>query len=69
MPEYLANAVVPEVHQAEGMLAERLGMSVDDAAAHLRARAERAGRSLEDMAQDVIHGRAWRSDPNIAGSC
>lgn len=58
-----------EVHQAEGVLCARLGLSISEAAMVLRIRAASAGLSLEDTARDVIHVREMPSDPNIAGSC
>lgn len=59
----------PEVHQAEGVLSVRLGVSISEAAMVLRVRAESAGSSLEDAAHDVIRVRMRQRDPNIAGSC
>jgi ANTAR domain len=50
------------VHQACGMIAVQLGISVDDASVLLRAHAFGAGRTVVDVAQDVIE-RRLRFDP------
>ena len=42
------------VHQATGMLAERLGIGLAEALARLRARAYADGRSLYDVCVDVV---------------
>ena len=44
------------VQIAAGMLSVRLGVSVDQAMVEMRAHAYGSGRSLEDMAQDVMGG-------------
>ncbi len=46
-----------EVHQAAGMFAVRLGISVPEALVRLRALAYLAGRPLADVAASVIAGR------------
>ncbi|WP_433037343.1 ANTAR domain-containing protein [Actinomycetospora sp. CA-053990] len=58
------------VHQAEGVLAARLGVSVDQAAMILLVRAESRGLSLGWIADEVLAPQlAAPSDPNIAGTC
>ena len=47
----------PEVHQATGMVAAQLDVSIDDAFARLRARAFADGRGLTEVAADVIARR------------
>lgn len=44
------------IHQATGMVAGQLGVSVTDALAALRARAWSDDRLLDDLAQDVLRG-------------
>jgi hypothetical protein len=44
----------PEVHQAEGALHARLGVSIDDAAHMLQLHAQRAGVSVRDAARQVL---------------
>lgn len=43
-----------QVHQAEGALAARFGIDIDEAARRLRTYAEDAGTSVEDVAVDVL---------------
>lgn len=50
-----------EVHQATGMLAIRLGVSVSEAMVRLRALAYAEGRSLAQVARDVVAGAAGAS--------
>ena len=58
------------VHQAEGVLAARLGVSVDQAAMILLVRAESRGLSLGWIADEVLAPQlSAPPDPNIAGSC
>ncbi len=45
------------IEQAKGVLAERLGCSVDDAFARLRRHARAKGRRLSDVAREVSEGR------------
>lgn len=45
-----------EIHQAAGMLAVRLGVSVGEALVRLRALAYAKGRALADVARDVVTG-------------
>lgn len=45
-----------EVHQATGFIAERAGLSLTDALVLLRARAYASGRSVPDLARDVLSG-------------
>lgn len=47
-----------EVHHASGMVAVQAGVSVDDAASLLRARAFAEGRSVLELAIDVVEGEA-----------
>ncbi|SDP00512.1 GAF domain-containing protein [Klenkia soli] len=47
----------PVVHQAAGMVAVQLGMDLGEALLELRARAFGAGRSLRDLATDVVARR------------
>ena len=44
----------PEVHQAEGALHARLGVSIDDAAYILQLHAQRPGVSVKDAARQVL---------------
>lgn len=46
-----------EVHQATGMLIVQLGLSAQDALARLRAHAYAAGRTLDEVARDVVARR------------
>jgi hypothetical protein len=46
-----------EVHQATGMVLAQLGVSADDAALLLRAHAFATGRSVRDIATDVVERR------------
>lgn len=46
-----------EVHQATGIVAVQLGVSLDDALVRLRARAFSDGRSLREIARDVVAHR------------
>jgi hypothetical protein len=46
-----------EVHQATGMVSVQLGVSMDDAFVRLRAHAFADGRSLRDIARDVVARR------------
>ena len=45
-----------EVHQAQGMLTVQLGVDLDEALARLRAHAFAHGRSLVEVAHDVLAG-------------
>ncbi len=45
------------IHQATGMIAAQLDDTVANALARLRAAAFAAGRSMEEIAQDVVEGR------------
>lgn len=45
-----------EVHHATGMVAVQAGVSIDDAVSMLRARAFAEGRSVLDLAIDVVEG-------------
>ena len=45
------------VHQAAGMIAVQLGVSVDEAMVRLRSRAFRTARSVSDLAADVVARR------------
>lgn len=57
------------IHQAEGVLAARLGVSVDQAAMILLVRADCRGLSLGWVADEVLAPLSEPPDPNIAGSC
>jgi AmiR/NasT family two-component response regulator len=46
-----------EVHQATGMVSVQLGVSMDEAFVRLRAHAFADGRSLRDVARDVVSRR------------
>ena len=45
------------VHQAAGMLTQQLGVPVDEALVQLRAAAFAEGRSVDQIADDVVHRR------------
>lgn len=57
-----------EVHQATGMLAVQLGVSVDEASARLRAHAFASDRSVAEVAQDVVARRLELSDDLRGGA-
>ncbi len=59
----------PVVHQAEGSLAARLKVPIDQAAMILRIRANSLGLPLGGIAAEEIAPLKARKDPNIAGSC
>ena len=46
-----------EVYQAQGMVMVDLGVGIEEAMARLRAHAWAEGRSIEDVAQDVVAGK------------
>jgi AmiR/NasT family two-component response regulator len=52
-----------EVHQAAGMIMERLGVSSVEAIAQLRAHAANTSRPLVDVACDVLAGQSPRPAP------
>ena len=54
------------IEQAKGVLAERLGMAVDDAFDVLRRHARDNRRKLSELARDVVNGRAVRRTPTPA---
>lgn len=56
----------PEVHQATGMISVQLGVSVSEAFIRLRARAFAEGRSLSELAADVV-ARRIRFDDEDTG--
>ncbi len=60
-PEGLADAALSarraQVHQATGMVAAQLGVSMSDALAALRAHAYTRGRQVTDLAADVLARR------------
>jgi hypothetical protein len=56
----------PVVHQAAGMVAVQLGVSVGEALVRLRASAFGGGRALDDVAKDVLAG-TLRFDETGAG--
>lgn len=53
-----------EVHQASGMLAIQLSISVDEALVRLRAHAFSTGRSIADASADIVHRRLRLADDN-----
>ena len=55
LDDVLANRL--EVYQAQGMVMIDLGVSIDEAIARLRAHAYAEGRSISDVANDVVAGR------------
>ncbi len=46
------------IEQAKGTLAERMGVSVEEAFERMRAQARDANRKLHDVAYDIVHGRS-----------
>jgi hypothetical protein len=54
-----------QVHQATGMVMAQLGVSVEVALLRLRARAFASGRSVQDLAQDVIDRRTRFSPEDL----
>ncbi|MFD4834822.1 ANTAR domain-containing protein [Streptomyces uncialis] len=62
-PRFLQHAVV---HQATGMLSVQLALSLPQALLRLRAHAYGSGRSLTDIARDVVD-RRLRLDPGGTG--
>jgi ANTAR domain-containing protein/GAF domain-containing protein len=46
-----------EVHQATGMIVAQLGVSAEEAFVRLRARAYAEGRTVEDVARDIVSRR------------
>lgn len=53
-----------EVHQASGMLAAQTGVRVDDALLLLRAFAHTSGRTVRELAADVVARRIDLADPD-----
>jgi hypothetical protein len=51
-----------EVHQASGMVAVQLGVTIPDALVRIRAHAFASGRPLAEVARDII-GRSLRLVP------
>ena len=65
-----AESFDPVIHQAEGSLAARLKVPIDQAAMILRIRAHSLGLPLSAIAAEEIGPlKARRDDPNTAGSC
>ncbi|MGH3885527.1 MAG: GAF and ANTAR domain-containing protein [Pseudonocardiaceae bacterium] len=52
----------PGIHQATGMISVQLGVGIEEALCRLRARAFAEGRSLSELAADVV-ARRLRFDP------
>jgi hypothetical protein len=52
------------VHQAAGMIAVQLGITVADALVQLRARAFSTDRPIVDIARDVVARRLRFADPD-----
>jgi hypothetical protein len=69
MPDRGSIVIVPETHQTEGILAERLRVSTGETAVVLRGRAATDSIPPRDAALEVIHLREMRSGPNVAGTC
>jgi GAF domain-containing protein len=61
----LEDVTMREVHQATGMAAAQLGVAPDDALLAIRAHAFAAGRSVRQVAQDLVERRLdlSRDDP------
>lgn len=55
--------LAPEVHQASGMVAVQLGIGTAEALDRLRSLATDHGRTLDEVAEDVIIGRRRVQDP------
>ena len=53
------------VHQATGMVAEQLGISVTEALIRLRAHAFTQNRPLTDIANDIVAGRFRFGPPPV----
>jgi GAF domain-containing protein len=64
LPSALHSRIV--IEQAKGVLAERLGIAVDDAFDLLRRHARDKRRKLSELARDVVNGRAVRRIPTPA---
>jgi len=64
LPELLATAGTDRIviHQATGMIAAQLDGTIADALARLRAAAFASGRSMYDLAQDVVERRVRFDD-------
>jgi len=64
LPELLATASTDRIviHQATGMIAAQLDDSIANALARLRAAAFASGRSMYDLAQDVVERRVRFDD-------
>jgi hypothetical protein len=56
-PDFRGSAFHAEVHQATGMISVHLAISLEDAFVRLRARAFAVGRSVNEVARDVVAGR------------
>jgi hypothetical protein len=69
MPDRGSIVIVPETHQTEGILAERLRVSTGETASVLRGRAAINSFPPRGAALEVIHLREIRSDPRTAGTC
>ena len=61
MPDRGAVVIVPETHQTEGILAERLRVSTDETASALRGRAVIDSFPPRGANLEVIHLREMRS--------
>lgn len=69
MPDRGFIVIVPERHQREGILAERLRVSTGETASVPRGRAATDSFPPRGAALEVIHLRRTRSDPKTAGTC
>jgi hypothetical protein len=56
-----------EVYQAQGIVTVDLGVSLSEAMACLRARAFADGRTLDELAVDVVSGAVTFAEPPVAG--
>jgi hypothetical protein len=63
----LTGASRREVHQATGMVLAQLGVSVEDAGLLLRAHAYAQGKSVREIANDVVERRLNFATPDVAG--
>lgn len=62
-----ADGLRAEVHQASGMISEQLEIHIVDALVRLRAYAYAEGRSINDVARDVVMRRVAIDEPGASG--
>lgn len=63
-----STGIVPyraEVHQATGMVVAQLGVSAEEAFVRLRARAYAEGRTVEDVARDIVNRLVRFDEPMV----